>query len=421
LPAAITVEGLSKQYRIGARAARKTFREALTDSLATPFRRLRSFGRSSHREADHIWALRDVSFEVQHGEVLGIVGSNGAGKSTLLKILSRITDPTSGGAVISGRVASLLEVGTGFHQELTGRENIFLSGAILGMTRREIRAKFDEMVEFSGVEKFVDTPIKRYSSGMQVRLGFAVAAHLEPEILLVDEVLAVGDAAFQKRCLGKMDEVARGGRTVLFVSHNMAAVNRLCHRGVWLDGGAVRMIAPAETATTAYLSDGAEAEGERRWTCDEEGGGNGKFRLRAVRVRDQQGSVRRSVDVQSPFCVEIEYEHAKPIAGLRVGFRLLSSDGTVVFSSTDRDGEGRGRPDRPAGAFVSRCEVPGEFLNKGQYSISVGVDVPMIEPILFVHNALSFSVESTGGVVGGVPDNRLGVVCPSLPWSVERI
>jgi lipopolysaccharide transport system ATP-binding protein len=421
MPPAITVEDLSKRYRIGAVEYSKTFREAIMDTVATPLRRLRSFGQSSHREQDSIWALKDVSFDVQPGEVVGLIGPNGAGKSTLLKILSRITDPTEGGAVIDGRVASLLEVGTGFHQELTGRENIHLSGAVLGMSKKEIRAKFDEIVDFSGVETFIDTPVKRYSSGMQVRLGFAVAAHLEPEILLIDEVLAVGDAAFQKKCLGKMNQVAEGGRTVLFVSHNMAAVNRLCQRGIWLDKGQVHMAGPTERVTAAYLSAGADDKGERSWKDLQQAPGNEKIRVRAIRIKNHRNAVTCSLDIRHPFFVEIEYEQLRPIAGVRVGFRLLSPDGTVVLSSTDRDGDRPPGLDRLSGVFISRCEIPGEFLNKGQYAISVGIDIPMAEAILFLHNAIAFSIESTGGIVGDVPDNRLGLVCPALPWTVEPV
>ncbi|MGQ9606252.1 MAG: ABC transporter ATP-binding protein, partial [Thermogutta sp.] len=227
---AIRVENLSKKFVLGERLGFRTFRETLQDALAAPIRLIkgdRGNGSAAERKVDtdtQIWALKDVSFEVKHGEVLGIIGPNGAGKSTLLKILSRITEPSAGYVEIRGRVGSLLEVGTGFHPELTGRENVYLNGAILGMSKAEIRRKFDDIVSFAGVEKFIDTPVKRYSSGMQVRLAFAVAAHLDPEILIVDEVLAVGDAEFQKRCLGKMDEVSRSGRTILFVSHNMAAV-----------------------------------------------------------------------------------------------------------------------------------------------------------------------------------------------------
>ncbi len=253
---AIRVEGLSKLYRIGKKQERyATLRDTIADAFAAPWRWLRNGRDGSERAADSIWALKDVSFEIQHGEVVGIIGRNGAGKSTLLKILSRITEPTEGRVEIYGRVASLLEVGTGFHPELTGRENIYLNGAILGMRKAEIDRKFDEIVDFAEIEKFIDTPVKRYSSGMYVRLAFAVAAHLEPEILLVDEVLAVGDAAFQNKCLGKMAEIARQGRTILLVSHNMAAIRQLCKKGLLLDSGSPLILANADQVVDQYLRD----------------------------------------------------------------------------------------------------------------------------------------------------------------------
>ncbi|MGA1791012.1 MAG: ABC transporter ATP-binding protein, partial [bacterium] len=251
---AIKVENLSKKYRIGAREAYKTFRETLIDSAAAPFRRLKHIGRPIPKE-EILWALKDVSFEVKQGDVLGIIGRNGAGKTTLLKIFSRITEPTKGRVTLRGRVASLLEVGTGFHPELTGKENIYLNGAILGMDRYEISRKFDEIVAFAEVEKFLDTPVKKYSSGMYMRLAFAVAAHMEPEILLIDEVLAVGDAAFQKKCLGKMGDVSKEGRTVLFVSHNMAAVSWLCSRCIYIDEGKIESLGPTDELISRYLAD----------------------------------------------------------------------------------------------------------------------------------------------------------------------
>jgi len=259
----ITIEGLGKQYKIGLREeANKNFREALVSFVTAPIRRLKTLGEKSETGKDLFWALRDFSLEVMPGEVIGVIGRNGAGKSTLLKILSRITEPTTGRAVLRGRVSSLLEVGTGFHRELTGRENIYLNGAILGMKRAEINAKFDDIVAFAEIEKFVDTPVKRFSSGMYVRLAFAVAAHLEPEILIIDEVLAVGDIAFQKKCLGKMSEVARGGRTVLFVSHNMAAVRNLCSRTVLLDNGVKIAEDITENVISQYMSTNTSAVSE---------------------------------------------------------------------------------------------------------------------------------------------------------------
>jgi lipopolysaccharide transport system ATP-binding protein len=413
---AVRVEGLGKRYRIGAAArAHDSIRDAVAHAAGAPLRALRRMGREAD-EAAMMWALRDLSFEVKHGQAMAIVGRNGAGKSTLLKILSRITRPTEGWAEVNGRVGALLEVGTGFHPELTGRENVYLSGTMLGMRRDYIARRFDEIVDFAGVERFLDTPVKRYSSGMYLRLAFAVAAHLEPEILIVDEVLAVGDAEFQRKCLGKMDQSEREGRTVLFVSHNMAAVTRLCDEAILLDRGGARLRGPASTVVSAYLAAGNG--GESQFSApDDDAPGNADFRLRSVSVRDEDGSAAGTFDIQSPMRVEIEYRLLRPIRNLRVGFRLLASDGTVVLSSTDLDaGEARHRGE---GVFVSRCEIPGSFLNSGGYSISLGIDVPMVESVLFIDSVVSFTVENTGGAAGTVPDGRLGVVCPLLPWRVE--
>lgn len=421
----IRCEGLSKRYRIGQRERYKALRDSLTDMMYAPFRRLRSAFQRSNGQAvngdDTIWALRDVSFEVERGEAVGIIGSNGAGKSTLLKILSRITEPTQGYAEIHGRVGSLLEVGTGFHPELTGRENIYLNGAILGMKKAEIDRKFDEILAFAEVEKFVDTPVKHYSSGMYVRLAFAVAAHLEPEILLVDEVLAVGDAAFQKKCLGKMGEVANEGRTVFFVSHNMGAITRLCGRGIWLDEGQVRLCSQTNEVVAHYLSSLSRGTAEFSVADPARALGNGYFRLRAVRIKDHQGTITSSLDIRHHFFVEIEYELLRLVTNLRVGFRLLSLDSTVIFSSTDRDKDALRYLNRSSGIFISRCEIRAGFLNKGQYTISVGIDIPMVQSILFLDNLVSFFVEATGGLVGDIPDNRLGLVCPILPWTVDSL
>ena len=423
---AVRVENLGKRYRIGAAAERHgSLREAIAHAVKSPFRNLRGLRDLSRFDGgerdDVVWALRDVSFEVKHGEATAIVGRNGAGKSTLLKILSRITEPSAGRAMVHGRVGSLLEVGTGFHPELTGRENVFLNGSILGMDRAYIEQRFDEIVEFSGVGKYVDTPVKRYSSGMYLRLAFAVAAHLEPEILVVDEVLAVGDAEFQKKCLGKMGEVAREGRTVLFVSHNMGAVTRLCTQGILLDRGTVKMQGRSSDIVSQYLSMGSE-EGSQFVVADSaRAPGNDRFRLRAVRLLDHEGDAMSTFDIRYPITAEIEYELLRPIRNLRVGFRLLSGDGTVVFSTTDMD-EGKSHDShRTVGTYVSRCTIPGGFLNQGRYSLSLGIDVPMVESVVFIDNIVSFFVEPTGGVVGAIPDNRLGVVCPLLPWTVESV
>ena len=298
-------------YRIGERHAKyRTFRETISGLATAPFRAARRLagGNGPPPSPESIWALRDVSFRVGQGDVVGVIGRNGAGKSTLLKILARITEPTSGSAVIRGRVGSLLEVGTGFHQELTGRENIYLNGAILGMRRREIDSSFDEIVAFAGVEKFVDTPVKHYSSGMYLRLAFSVAAHLDPEILLVDEVLAVGDATFQRKCLEKMEDVGRRGRTVLFVSHNMQAIARLCPRTILLDSGGVAVDGPSHKVVASYLSSDIGTTAERRWSGSRRAPASRAARLVAVRVRSVGGEVTDAPDLRKPIGIEMEFD-----------------------------------------------------------------------------------------------------------------
>ncbi len=318
---AIRVVGLSKRFRIGARdEIYRTLRESLMRAISAPFRR------HAPTEAELVWALRDVSFDVAPGEVLGVVGRNGAGKSTLLKVLSRITPPTRGRAEIRGRVGALLEVGTGFHPELTGRENVYLSGAILGMRRREIARRFDEIVAFAEVDRYIDTPIKHYSSGMHLRLAFAVAAHLEPEVLLVDEVLAVGDAAFQRKCLGRMRDEAMRGRTVLFVSHNMAAVTQLCSRAIWLDGGRVRLDGSPQDVVQRYLAEGAELQSERRWPDVAKAPGDDRVRLVGARVL-QRGAAPNVVDINQPTAIEMELETLRPATDLVAAANLRQRRG----------------------------------------------------------------------------------------------
>src|SRR5919205_1058095 len=314
---AIRCEGLGKQYRIGQRESYRALRDSIADTARAPFRLLRSAFKGSEPDAagsdaaGSFRALDDVSFEIKRGEVVGVIGRNGAGKSTLLKILSRITAPSEGEVDIRGRVGSLLEVGTGFHPELTGRENIYLNGAILGMRRAEIARKFDEMVAFAEVEKFIDTPVKRYSSGMYVRLAFAVAAHLEPEVLLVDEVLAVGDSRFQRKCIDKMQDVGKQGRTVLFVSHNMPAVTRLCPRTVLLEKGQVLRDDLSHKVVSAYLAAGLGTATAREWPDRKEAPGNDVARLRAVRVRGGDGELIDAADIRRPVGIEIEFDVLK--------------------------------------------------------------------------------------------------------------
>jgi lipopolysaccharide transport system ATP-binding protein len=382
--AAISVRGIGKRYRVGASSQPyRTLRETLTGSFA-------AMRRSTRRADDHIWALRDVDIDIAAGEVVGIIGRNGSGKSTLLKILSRITEPTAGEARIRGRVGSLLEVGTGFHPELTGRENIFLNGAILGMKHAEIQRNFDEIVAFSEVEKFIDLPVKHYSSGMYLRLAFAVAAHLQTEIMLVDEVLAVGDAAFQKKCIGKMNDVAARGRTVLFVSHNMGAVNRLCTRSVWLESGRVRQIGSATDVISSYLREGVAPQAERVWEVNDRPGDD-TARLCAVRIM-QHGCMCSALDITKPFEIEVEFEITRHVAELAIGMIVLSSDGEPVLHSSDllhgmhtRCGSAR---------WTSRCAFPAYALNAGQYYVTVGADIPHTKQCFLVDAALSWSVEN---------------------------
>ncbi|MEA3376021.1 MAG: ABC transporter ATP-binding protein, partial [Chloroflexota bacterium] len=364
---AIRVENLSKKYRIGpAQQQHDTLRDALMAAVKSPIERLRRDGHEDGRD-DEIWALKDVSFEVKRGEVLGIIGRNGAGKSTLLKILSRITQPTDGRAVINGRVRSLLEVGTGFHPELTGRENIYLNGAILGMTRAEIERKYDEIVDFSGVEKFIDTPVKRYSSGMRVRLAFAVAAHLDPEILLIDEVLAVGDAEFQKKCLGKMGDVASEGKTVLFVSHNMAAVAELCGRAVWLDGGRAVTRGVSHDVVDRYL---AEAKARRPPDAGQRVNGSAKGRILGAAVLDCRGESTQSIRMSERLVIHVDFRLHERVA-VGVGVSIVDRTGKRYCSSyTPREGIVY---DLPAGEHRASLDVPRMILGPGEYFVTCSI------------------------------------------------
>jgi lipopolysaccharide transport system ATP-binding protein len=368
---AIRAEHLGKLYRIGPRERYRTLRETLTDAMYAPLRRIRSAFQPLNGD-DTIWALKDVSFEIKRGEVVGVIGRNGAGKSTLLKILSRITEPTEGVAEIDGRVASLLEVGTGFHPELTGRENIYLNGAILGMKRVELDRKFDEIVAFAEVEKFIDTPVKHYSSGMHVRLAFAVAAHLEPEILLVDEVLAVGDATFQKKCLNKMQDVGRQGRTVLFISHNMPAITRLCPRTILLDEGRVVSDGPSHQVVSVYLQSSVGTRAAREWPDQSKAPGNSIVQLRAVRVRTEDGRITDAVDIRKLVGIEMEYEVLKPGHVLVPNYHFFNEEGVYVFVASDHDPAWRRRP-RPPGRYLSTAWLPGNFLSEG--SVIVGAAI----------------------------------------------
>jgi lipopolysaccharide transport system ATP-binding protein len=415
---AVVVDELSKRYRIGElQAAYGTLRESLSHAAK------RLTGQEHHRGYDEIWALRDVSFSLAEGEALGVIGRNGAGKSTLLKILTRITTPTEGRAEIRGRVGSLLEVGTGFHPELTGRENIYLNGAILGMNRREIRSKLGEIAEFSGVEKFLDTPVKRYSSGMHVRLAFSVAAHFEPEVLLVDEVLSVGDAEFQARCLGRMEDIGATGRTVLFVSHNMEAVSRLCDRAILLDEGRIVRDGKSEEVVAEYLQTTAGAGSRREWPLDE-APGDELVRLRSVRVVDEDGETADYVDVRRPVGIELGFavlEHGPPVAPKI----KLAAGGHIAFNAMDTDS--RWHDPSPPGDYVATAWIPGNLLNEGLITVDAAVcsiDSPKLHHHVSVHEAVSFHVQdpldgdSSRGTFTG---QWRGVVRPLLEWTCETL
>ncbi|MDQ1560097.1 MAG: lipopolysaccharide transport system ATP-binding protein [Pyrinomonadaceae bacterium] len=420
----IRVEHLGKQYRIGGpSAAYSTLRETLVGAARAPLRwatRKRGEGRSGQ---SMIWAVKDVSFDVQAGEVVGIIGRNGAGKSTLLKLLSRITEPTTGSVDLYGRVGSLLEVGTGFHPELSGRENVYLNGAILGMARQEIAQKFDEIVAFAEVEKFIDTPVKHYSSGMYLRLAFAVAAHLEPEILIVDEVLAVGDARFQRKCLDKMRAVGQQGRTVLFVSHNMPAITRLCPRTIMLSEGGVLEDGPSHLVVSTYLNSGLGTVAAREWSEERDAPGDHVVRLRAARVRTKDDRTVEAVDIRKPIGIEVTFDVLEGGHLLVPNAGFYNEESVLLFLTHDCDPAWRGKP-RPAGRYVSTVWVPGNFFAEG--SISVGVAISSHVPAVVLHahegDAVAFQVidsldgdSARGDYAGAMP----GVLRPLLEWDTR--
>jgi lipopolysaccharide transport system ATP-binding protein len=415
---AIVVEGLSKRYRIGElQAAYGTLRESMSHVAK------RLTGREHRAGYEEIWALRDVTFRLEEGKALGVIGRNGAGKSTLLKVLTRITTPTEGRAEIRGRVGSLLEVGTGFHPELTGRENIFLNGAILGMKRREIQAKLPEIAEFSGVERFLDTPVKRYSSGMHVRLAFSVAAHFEPEIMLVDEVLSVGDQEFQARCLGRMEDINTTGRTVVFVSHQLQAVTQLCDRVILMDDGQIVLDGPSSQVVAKYLHEATGTASSQSWADDESAPGDDLVRLRSVRVVDSQGETADYVDVRQPVGIELAF------AVLRDGPPILPkikvvANGQIAFNAMDV--AERWHPSSTPGEYVTTAWIPGNFLNEGQITVDAAVceiDSPKLHHHVSVHEAVAFHVQDPlegDSARGTFTGQWRGVVRPRLDWTTQK-
>lgn len=420
---AIRTENLSKLYRVGQYVGYKTLREGLANVFYAPFRRLRSAGADSRPEPqnpdEYIWALKDISFEIKQGEAVGIIGRNGAGKTTLLKVLTRITVPTEGYAEIHGRVGSLLEVGTGFHPELTGRENVYLNGAVLGMKKKEIDRRFDEIVEFAEVEKFIDTPLKRFSTGMKVRLAFSVAAHLEPEILLVDEVLAVGDVGFQKRCLGKMDDVARGGRTVLFVSHNMGMISTLCEKAILLNQGRIEFMGPTQQAINAYLAKfGAEAGLHREWSF-EQAPGKENVKVKSITITDHQGIEKPYFSTTEPIFVTIDYWVLHDGVPVNVGFWLFDERSNWICAAHNYK-ETRRMPIKKNGLYRSKCTIPGNLLNSGKHTITVQGATNLSDVEAHISECAAFET---------VDDQRAhsyytkagGIIKPDFEWKSERI
>lgn len=413
---AIRAENLGKEFHIGQlRSSHRQIREVVVETLLSPARRINKLlhGHASGAADldDTIWALREVGFEVKHGEVVGVIGRNGAGKSTLLKILSHIVEPTTGYVDIHGRVGCLLEVGTGFHQELTGRENVYLNGAILGMRKTEIDNKFDEIVAFSEIDRFLDTPVKYYSTGMQTRLGFAVAAHLDPEILLVDEVLSVGDAAFQQKCLGKMQDVARGGRTVVFVSHNMGSVTQLCERAIWLDHGQVRSSGDPSAVVAEYLSESAPQRAE--WVNAFPDDVQNETHVTSARVIGGNGESASIIDYDSDFTIEITYRIAQATQHHVVLCRLEDIRGNIVWTSWDTDSTPWKGRTREVGSYVSICHVPGCLMRPGRYLLTVAITD--FSGKAWHEGTLSLEVSQVG-----YPMNfdRAGLITPVLRWEV---
>lgn len=405
---AIKVEGLWKEYVVNhAQVRHGTFYDLLSHNLKAPLRRLRKLGGQTE-ESERFWALQDVNFEVQPGEIVGVIGRNGAGKSTLLKILSRITAPTKGKIEVRGRLASLLEVGTGFHPELSGRENIYLNGAILGMTRREVARKFDEIVAFAEIEKFIDTPVKRYSSGMYVRLAFAVAAHLEPDILVIDEVLAVGDAEFQKKCLGKIDDVRGQGRTVLVVSHNIPMITQLCRTGIWLDKGLVLKHGDFREVSSDYLSVRQTASAD--WTPSEQE--TGDFHYERVAIHAPAGSSPDSIPASQSFQVEFVFMVKREGLRGRIALQICDKQGTPILSSANTDGLSVLTTTWNMGKHVEHCEIPGHMLPPGTYYLTISQ--PSAAGDKVIENVCGFRVDAVDSLVS--KDGRAGVIAPLLKW-----
>ncbi len=427
---AIKVEGLSKLYRLGEIGTGTISHDlnrwwAQLRGKEDPFAKVGEVNdRTAKGNSDFVWSLKDITFEVKKGEVLGIIGRNGAGKSTLLKILSKVTAPTTGSIKVNGRIASLLEVGTGFHPELTGRENIFLNGAILGMTKSEIRSKFDEIVDFSGVERYIDTPVKRYSSGMYVRLAFAVSAFLEPEILIVDEVLAVGDAEFQKKCLGRMEDVSRNdGRTILFVSHNLSAVANLCTSSLFMRNGTLQNIGLTSQIIEEYISFGKQSTGQVLLDSIEYSQQCARAYFNSISIVSR-GEITSSVDIKDDILIELEYNVIVNNAKIHVSIHLLDNMGTCILATVNGDSAVIkkdvffGKPLRK-GVYKSTLVIPGNFLNEKTYSISAFLGSEDPTDFAVVNEAIAFSVVDTGEMRKEFSGDWTGLIRPKMDWQTK--
>ncbi|MBI4855232.1 MAG: ABC transporter ATP-binding protein [Acetobacterium woodii] len=429
----IKAEALGKLYTIGHEAQNERYlalRDVLMHNARNLWNKTKDLAKGTPiiqgDTMEEVWALRDASFEIHRGEAVGIIGHNGAGKSTLLKVLSRITEPSAGRVTIKGRVASLLEVGTGFHPELTGRENIYLNGAILGMTRQEIKIKFDEIVAFAETEKYLDTPVKRYSSGMCVRLAFAVAAHLEPEVLLVDEVLAVGDAEFQKKCLGKMEDVSKTGRTVLFVSHNMLAIESLCKKAILLTDGFTTPFDSVGSAIAEYLSNISDISGEVNWDSPEEAPGNHQVRLKAVRIVSD-GQVTATPSIKQDIEVQIDYWNLENNGRRLISLHILNAMGLVLFSTANYKTASLTydpwvNNKYPIGLFRTTCTIPKFLLNTGTHSITLYINGTMAtDNIIFKQNVISLDVQDDPDRLEEYSGGWTGAIRPKLAWKTEKL
>lgn len=434
---AVKAENISKVYRIGLKEKQNdSLTRTIVDFIKSPirnFRTYRSYYKFTDMELDKndspngskegiIWALKDIFFEVKKGEALGIIGRNGAGKSTLLKVLSRITEPTTGRIQSRGTISSLLEVGTGFHPELTGRENIYLNATILGMKKKEVDDKYDEIVEFSGISKFIDTPVKRYSSGMRVRLAFSVAAHLDPDILIIDEVLAVGDAEFQKKCLRKMEDVSQEGRTVIFVSHNMPAINRLCDRAILIDQGSIVKSGPSTEVVSEYLSSGSRTTAAKEWVDMANSPGKDIVKLNYVKVLNSKGIVSEQIDIKESFRVQMKYQVLKDGYVLLPHFYFWNQYDVCVFGTLDNDPNWSGKK-RKKGVYISTVVIPGNFLADGMMYVNAALVAT--NPFLaqfWERSVVAFYIYDSGGkdtARGEYVGEISGVVRPLLQWNTQ--